>query len=88
MAPPPRRASDVLPVPTLPAPVTARPPLLDGLCPPRPAAGGAVTWIAAETVVRIARGTVTRDRAPAVCRTACLLARRVVTCVRCGGADA
>jgi hypothetical protein len=76
MPPPPLCASDLLPVPTLPAPVTAWPPLLDGVGPPPlPVLGRGATWVVAETVVLMAAGAVTRGRAPAGCRTACLVAR-------------
>jgi hypothetical protein len=76
VVPPPPGASDVLPVPTLPAPVTARPPLLGWLGPPLlPAGAGGTTCVVAETVVRIAAGAVTRERAAAGCRTARLVAR-------------
>ena len=76
LPPPPPLASDVPPLPTLPPPVTAGPPLLDWLGPPPlPAVGAGAMWLGTETVVRIAAGAVTRGRADARCRTACLVAR-------------
>lgn len=51
----PRCASDVLPPPALPTPVTAGTPLFDGLG-PLPVLGGGATWVVTETGVGIAAG--------------------------------